>query len=1143
MNCPAAHISPASLIGEAEPLLLNETEFCPAGFHPDVEALGTGFPLAILEPRYDLSAGKTFRYESGEWKKHSDYGKAKWFICHLRAVIDLLAWHDLLTKIAHDNVFLVMGLPLENANLSDMVRRSRTLTSLNNGRTVTEPETLMDRPCSLLPFDFDSTECPDGIDIIKNPDEAIAWLIKEKLPVPFHGAGVVYQFSSSFGLSNNKLKVHLFFWLKDPVTMATAKDWAKSYNLRHGYTGSGGNVTKIVDDAVYQPQQPIYTKQRECLGAPDPVPVMIGHIPGNEVDFLPALDEQTSWAHEELEKKRRSGQCQLVSLDSRGSGKGIEAHLADIGVSGHHAPIRNAAAAMVATYGKAEIEANIDRHIERLHAVVNAADRMGKSESDFSSYLSGAYLRQQFTSAINKGFGDGTRSRSPEKSANVLPQQEDFPFDEAVLCHQFPDPFGCTEIEPIECATIDEGRAALAVEIAIPGNRVVICPTGLGKSHAALDLVRTQSLSSPVIVTAPTLALAKELFDRYDGPSAIMASGRNDENCTRYKEVKAVTARGYDPGATVCLECREYQVDPTDLSGGNLGFSLCLCEYDQLIESIRELKLGVVFGATAQLRLLRHLMAGSETNPETEKRKNYSVLCVIDEPSLNQLQDEVSFTLKKGIEYLEEALRQLPARPEYRALIEALEELLEVCDRVSKGRTLRTADEYSGGYLFVVPENPPLGKGAALADRLDINDLRKVISAALEALNTQDLIDNQFMLHIKGFDRRMILFLQLLAGQPHFDTCFLKIDQRKTTVVMQSTAWCKRLPVRTTELLLLDATASPGVAQAIFGRPFREVKISCPVEWKHQEHIHAFNSKTYLQELSGRQLAQKIQAWLMSAARHLRVASKILCCCFMMIEKAMRAQLERAYPNATIEVAHYGAIRGLDMWKDYDTVILVGNPLWPAEALFIDGCAIFGDDHLSREAWAAVQARDELTQAAGRVRAINAPGQKTLLYVGGQWPWPETKPDHLVIIPHGNVGDEMAEALNRSFEWLVLTEKTGCRVLNREVGLLLNILTPGLPEQEIARYGGKLQEEIAPLVAQAPYVRDLSTPVLLTNKQWSRLVESVARRCTVQACEHKGATLGGKQFAAAVGTQEDVLRFLKVVDGVFLPEEWHFDQK
>ena len=220
----------------------------------------------------------------------------------------------------------------------------------------------------------------------------------------FHKAGVVYQFSSSFGLIEDKLKVHLFFWLADPVTMSAAKAWAKSYNKGRGYI-RGKNATKTVDDAVYQPQQPIYTKNRVCHGAADPVPSMIGLLPGGTVDFEAVRHAQKQQDEAAgYTEKRQAAHC---------GGSGVAYRLSRIGVDGHHEPIRDAAAAIVATQGKTAVDGNMEHYIALLLKHVEQADRLGKSEAEFQqTYCAESYLRQQFQSALDAGFGESRASTS-----------------------------------------------------------------------------------------------------------------------------------------------------------------------------------------------------------------------------------------------------------------------------------------------------------------------------------------------------------------------------------------------------------------------------------------------------------------------------------------------------------------------------------------------------------------------------------------------------------------------------------------------------------------------------------------------------------------------------------------------------------
>jgi len=380
---------------------MSEYDVVRPAYHRDVDTEKTAITLTFLKPLDNRSAGKEYQWGGGSWELLFGYGKAKYFSCSLFEVNGLAEWYSLLQRIAQENVFLVMGLPTAAADLNHMTRRIRERSFVDhNGEEKRTPPSLADRAGYLLPFDFDSIPCPADIDAVQEPDAAVRWLIETTLPAEFHSAGAVYQFSSSFGLTEDKLKVHLFFWLADPVTMSAAKDWAKSYNNSRGYI-RGNNATKTVDDAVYQPHQPIYTKNRVCHGAADPVPSMIGLLSGGTVDFEAVRREQKR--QDEACRTEHGGREQTPCS----GGSGVAYRLSRIGVDGHHAPIRDAAASIVATEGREAVAGNLKHYIALLLKHVKQADRRGKSEAEFrQTYCAESYLRQQLQSALDRGFGD-----------------------------------------------------------------------------------------------------------------------------------------------------------------------------------------------------------------------------------------------------------------------------------------------------------------------------------------------------------------------------------------------------------------------------------------------------------------------------------------------------------------------------------------------------------------------------------------------------------------------------------------------------------------------------------------------------------------------------------------------------------------
>ena len=71
--------------------------------------------------------------------------------------------------------------------------------------------------------DIDDWIIPELADLHGNLDELIDAAIRDVLPPAFHDAECYWQLSSSMGFVTGVLKVHLFFWLSEPVSNATLK--------------------------------------------------------------------------------------------------------------------------------------------------------------------------------------------------------------------------------------------------------------------------------------------------------------------------------------------------------------------------------------------------------------------------------------------------------------------------------------------------------------------------------------------------------------------------------------------------------------------------------------------------------------------------------------------------------------------------------------------------------------------------------------------------------------------------------------------------------------------------------------------------------------------------------------------------------
>ena len=87
-----------------------------------------------------------------------------------------------------------------------------------------------------------------------------------------------------------------------------------------------------------------------------------------------------------------------------------------------------------------------------------------------------------------------------------------------------------------------------------------------------------------------------------------------------------------------------------------------------------------------------------------------------------------------------------------------------------------------------------------------------------------------------------------------------------------------------------------------------------------------------------------IRAQVLALARHEAAQGRrVLIGTYKPVADLLRADLADA-PEPKIHVAHFGAIRGLDGWKDFDTVIVAGREQPPPLAVENMARCLFGAD-------------------------------------------------------------------------------------------------------------------------------------------------------------------------------------------------------
>jgi len=209
-------------------------------------------------------ATKSFELVDDEWELKENYKSGKWFKGFEAPINNLQEAYNILLENQDHPCFMIHGSIIEGTNKEKMVRRKRSDHPDGLKPTIT------DRNLSLFCLDVDGW------------DGTIKEFIKA-LPEPFQECDYIYQYSSSYGLTSNQLKCHLFFWLKEPAHNLDIREWIKGYGI------------KAIDPAVLLPAQPVYIQKRICLNAPDPIEDFIGYIDNGHpyLDWKPEVSHQS----------------------------------------------------------------------------------------------------------------------------------------------------------------------------------------------------------------------------------------------------------------------------------------------------------------------------------------------------------------------------------------------------------------------------------------------------------------------------------------------------------------------------------------------------------------------------------------------------------------------------------------------------------------------------------------------------------------------------------------------------------------------------------------------------------------------------------------------------------------------------------
>ena len=180
------------------------------------------------------------------------YDKCKHFKIKLRKVSNIKDLSNLLLKLENrSDLMVIRGVPRDDVDQSKVVFRQTYDPRKGFTNQPPEEKPFEDKPISWVMIDVDKQRLPSGVDLIKDTDMAIGH-IASQLPLEFQGVSYHWQLSSSAGIYNtDHISVHLWFWLSSPQTSMDLREWAKTFNLTKGKS--------LIDTALFQAVQPHYT--------------------------------------------------------------------------------------------------------------------------------------------------------------------------------------------------------------------------------------------------------------------------------------------------------------------------------------------------------------------------------------------------------------------------------------------------------------------------------------------------------------------------------------------------------------------------------------------------------------------------------------------------------------------------------------------------------------------------------------------------------------------------------------------------------------------------------------------------------------------------------------------------------------------
>ena len=339
--------------------------------------------VTVLQVGSGKSATKTFQWNGNAFIKIKDFNAGMWFSQEEHVVSNIHELSKLLTAVeeARDR-FIIRGELNKDAPSKERGVRRMKYPDDDGGIWFKE------RPRHWVMIDIDGIDLPDWADPVNDPKRIVNFLIN-LLPEYFRRVTCHWQMSSSAGVKPaTEARAHLWYWMDRALGQDELKKWQEDFGVD-------------VDSSVFQTVQPLYVARPIFTGGSDPLPRRSGLLMGDrDVVAVPDIDMTV------VTKSRSKGATKSTAkgkTEKFAAAPGFENKLAYLGngegLGGFNGPLTSAIASYVSEHG-----ADIDTEALKadLRQRIDAAPKDPGRDFDMERYKSDYFLDESIQGAIHR---------------------------------------------------------------------------------------------------------------------------------------------------------------------------------------------------------------------------------------------------------------------------------------------------------------------------------------------------------------------------------------------------------------------------------------------------------------------------------------------------------------------------------------------------------------------------------------------------------------------------------------------------------------------------------------------------------------------------------------------------------------------